>query len=184
LPRLLQSLDVGARAEAVLLAAPYLGRHDPSAAAAAVLTLPEEKSRESALHAITETVAIRGANDGLVWVQALPRELQSAATGGLVSTLAVHDPSLAAEIVAVWVEAGRMMPELPVVTLSREWATGEPSEAAAWAASLPTSPAQEYALRAVAVTWSMLDAEAARDWIESWPESRVKYECEKLIPTP
>lgn len=183
-PRLLEAMDPDSRKEAVLGAGPQLGRLDPGAAAAAILTLENSEDRVTGLRAITETVAARGASEGLVWVRSLPTELHPQAVGGLIDSLAMQEPALAAEAVSAWAETGGTVLPTAVEALAREWATGAPAAAAAWAESLPPGRYQDHALRAAAVTWAGHDAEAARAWIDMWPASQVKYDCEQLIPAP
>jgi hypothetical protein len=149
------------------------GAEDPEGAADGLKKLPAGESRLAALNSIATSWARSDPESAHQWAESLTGGERVRALSAILPSLAKDDPASASHQLAGLLASppDGMAKNLAssTATLASTWASDNPSDAAAWVASLPPGQWQEDGVGAVAASWTRYDAVAASQWISSLP---------------
>jgi len=153
--------------------------HSPEKAAAALSGISDANLRREATQNLASQWASRSPAEAEQWASGLSGEDRITALSAVWNASATDDPqraarSLAAIVSAAGSETATDKLAASAAAIAGAWTGQSPSEAAAWAGSLPDGKVREEALGKVAGEWARYDPEAVSLWINQLPQDRSR----------
>jgi hypothetical protein len=171
-------LPDGPAGQAASLAVAYeAARSDPVTAVELAGRLPPSARRDDLLiHALSQW-AVSDASAARAWAMQVgqPDLRQHLVSAASVAT-AEQDGAAGALLAATALSSGNEQ-DCAVVSVVQRWAQQSPAETAAWISQFPEVPARAPAVQNLLAMWLPQDSQAARDWVETLPNSAFRAEA-------
>jgi hypothetical protein len=161
--------------------------HSPAEAAKALNGITDANLRRNATETLARTWASRSPAEAEQWAASLSGDDRFTALSTVWNATAIDDPQRAARSLvttAQQADSATAIDKLSAsaASIASAWTGQNPSEAAAWALTLPDGKLREEALGKVAGEWARYDPEAVSVWINSLPQDRSRdYAIGQLV---
>lgn len=149
-------------------------QHSPEKAASALTGITDSNLRRQATEKLAANWASRSPAEAEQWASGLIGDDRITALSAVWNASAGDDPqraagSLTAIVSAPGSESATDRLAASAASIAASWTGQNPSEAAAWAGSLPDGKVREDAMGKVAAEWARTDPEAVSQWINGLP---------------
>ena len=149
-------------------------RTDPVQALDLASSLPPTPERNDLLaHAVSQWSSMDFTNAASWALGINDPELRNRLVGTVATGAAEQNPSAAAGLVAMGVEAGPEQDRAAISVLQR-WAQESPEDAAAWISNFPQAQLRTTGLNELLTAWVRQDPSGAQAWVMGLPEGELQ----------
>jgi hypothetical protein len=153
--------------------------HSPDKATASLAAISDANLRRQATERLAATWAERSPAEATKWAESLSGEDRISALSAVWNSSAAEDPraagqSLAAAAAAAGSATATDKLAASASSIAAAWTGQSPTDAAAWALTLPDGKIREEALGQVAGEWARYDPTAVSEWINGLPPDRSR----------